>query len=74
MGELATMGRQGDTKLMWDPANEPEVENARRTFDDLRGKGYLAFAVKTKGAKGEQIRAFDPDASKIIMAPPMAGG
>lgn len=74
MGELATMGRAGDTKLIWDAGNEPEVENARRTFDDLRGKGFLAFAVKAKGEKGAQIREFDADAEKIIMVPPMRGG
>ena len=69
------MGRQGDTKLIWAPDNADEVANAKRTFDDLRKKGFLAFAVKgEKGAKGEQIREFDKDAARIIMAPPMAGG
>lgn len=74
MGTLATMGREGDTKLIWDAANEDEVANARRTFDDLRKKGYAAFAVKAKGEKGVQIRDFDPESEKIIMALPMAGG
>jgi hypothetical protein len=74
LGELRTMGRQGDTKLMWDAGVDAEVDAARRTFDDLRKKGYLGFAVKKNGDKGTQIREFDADAEKIIMAPPMAGG
>ena len=75
MGELSVMGRRGDTKIIWDPGNEDEVANARRTFDDLVGrKRFLAFRVAARGSKGEQIREFDPDAEKLIIAPPMAGG
>jgi len=75
MGELAVMGRQGDTKIIWDSDKPDEVENARRTFNDLRKKGYLAFSVKGKdGAKGEQISEFDPEAERLILAPPMRGG
>lgn len=74
MGELATMGRTGDTKLIWDPSKKDEVDAAKRMFDDLRKKSYLAFLVAKKGDKGEQIREFDPKAERIILAPPMAGG
>ena len=64
----------GDTKLVWDANNRDERDNAKRTFDDLRGKGYLAFTVKGNGEKGEMITAFDPYAEKLIMTPPMRGG
>lgn len=75
MGELAVMSHKGDTKLIWDVNNEPEVASARRTFDELRGKGYVAFRVTGKdGEKGEQITAFDPNAARIILAPQMRGG
>ena len=74
MGELAVMGRQGDTKVIWDASNADEVAAARKTFDELRGKGFLAFSVKAMGGKGEQIFKFDPEAEKIILAPPMRGG
>ena len=74
MGEMRTLGREGDVKTVWDPGNVDEVAAAKQTFDDLRKKGYLAFAVKRNGDKGEQIREFDPDAAKVILAPPMAGG
>jgi hypothetical protein len=75
MGTLATMGCSGDTKVIWDADNADEVAAAQRTFDDLKKKGFLAFAVTgAKGAKGDQIREFDPEAERIIMAPPMQGG
>lgn len=74
MGQLRVMDRQGDTRVMWDPSNNDEVAAARNTFDELKGKGHLAYKVDRKGEPGEVIRSFDPQAGKIIMAPPMAGG
>ena len=74
MASLAVMGREGDTKVEWNPDNEAEVTAARNTFDLLRGKGYAAFRVSGRSNKGEQIRVFDPEAEKIILAPPMQGG
>jgi len=73
--ELARMGIEGDVKTIWDKGNRDEVANARRTFDDLRAKGYLAFHVTGKnGDQGEQMDEFDPDAERMIMIPPMQGG
>jgi hypothetical protein len=73
--EIAIMGKEGDTKQIWNPQNTDEVENARRTFNDLRKKGYLAFRVTADGDKGEQISEFDPKAGKmILMVPQMQGG
>jgi len=75
MGELSIMGRQGDTKIIWDANRREEVDAARKTFDDLRAKGYLAFEVTgEKGEKGRQVFAFDPNAERLILAPPMRGG
>lgn len=75
MGTLAVMSRtQGDTHVIWDAANADEVANARRMFNDLRSKGFFAYAVTGEGRKGRQVTEFEPDAQKIIMAPPMAGG
>lgn len=70
------MGREGDTKYMWDPNLPDEVEGARRQFDYfVKEKKYAAFAVlNDKGDKGEQIRTFDPKAGRIIFCPAMAGG
>lgn len=76
MGEIAVLGRAGDTRLTWDKSKQDEVAAARKMFDDLKAKGYMAFTVveKAVGDKGEQIHSFNPDAGKIIMAAPMRGG
>jgi hypothetical protein len=75
MGQMAVMGREGDTKLIWDKNQDAEVENAKATFDRLTKAGYMAYSVKGRnGEKDEQIRAFDPDAERIILAPPLQGG
>jgi len=72
--EMRTMGSSGDTKLLWDSDQVAEVDNARRTFNDLRARGYTAFAVKKGGEKGSQVREFDPEAESLIMVPQIAGG
>lgn len=74
MGELSILSQEGDTKVIWDPENEDEIEAAEEQFDNLIGKGFLAFKVKKDGNKGSQIKKFDSDAGKIIMAPALAGG
>lgn len=74
-GLLSTLDRTGDTRVMWDSRNKSEVRTAKRTFDDLRKDGYLAYrAVGKDGAQGEQIREFDPKAERIIMVKPLVGG
>jgi hypothetical protein len=74
LGTMRVIDATGDTKLIWESDNEAEVENARRTFNDLKKKKYNAYSVKKDGEKGSVITEFDPNAEKIIMAPPMAGG
>lgn len=75
MAEMAIMDRSGDSKLIWDKDNADEVENAKRTFDDLKKKGFIAYKVEgEQGDKGEIIKKFDPTAERLIMAPPLVGG
>jgi hypothetical protein len=65
----------GDTKLIWDSGKDDEVEAARSTFDKLTKKGYVAFRAEGKdGHAGAQIKAFDPEAERIILVPKMQGG
>lgn len=72
---MAVMGKEGDTKHMWDKTKPAEVEAAKTLFDSLRGKGYAAFQVKGKdGERGEIMREFDPTAERIIFAPQLQGG
>lgn len=75
MGEMATMGRMGDLKVIWDRTKPDEVDAARLQFDAMRKKGYLAYSVKGKdGEQDRQIFDFDPNAERIILAAPMRGG
>ena len=74
MGVMATMSRAGDIRVMWSPDVPVEVAAAKKAFDEAIKKGHLAFAVKKSGEKGVQVREFDPEAEKIILAPPMRGG
>ena len=67
--------KRGDTRIIWSRDNQDEVVNARRTFDDLVRKGFLAFRVEGKeGMKGEQIKEFDPNAERLILTPALRGG
>lgn len=76
MGAMAVMGKEGDTKYIWDRTKPDEVEVARSTFNTfVKTKKYLAFKVNAKGDKtGEQVKEFDPDEERYIFVPPMVGG
>jgi len=74
--QIAVMSGAGDLRKVWNAANADEVEDARRSFNHLvKDKKYLAFRVNPENNnKGEQMREFDPDAGKMILIPPVAGG
>ncbi len=72
--EMSVIDATGDTKVIWSSDNDAEVEAARATFNALRKKGHIAYAVKKGGDQGEVVSEFDPDAAKLILAPPMKGG
>lgn len=72
--ELCVLDETGDTRLIWEEGNQVEIDAAKRMFDDLRKKGYVAYSVNKKGDKGEVITEFDPSLEKLILAPQMRGG
>lgn len=73
--EMRTLtAADGDLRTIWDPNVAAEVEQAREQFDKMRRKGYAAYRVGTDGGKAEVMNSFDPTASKIILAPVVAGG
>lgn len=74
MGALRIMGVKGDTKVAWSKDNTDEVAAARRTFEDLTEKGFVAFKVEKVERQGERVLVFDPNAEQIILVPPMQGG
>jgi hypothetical protein len=72
--ELCIQDRTGDMKIHWDSAKAEEVATAKQSFDTWKKKGYAAYKMTARGDKGELIQTFDPEAEKIILAPPMVGG
>lgn len=74
VGEMRVLSEKGDLRVTWNARDTDEVAAARGQFDELRGRGFLAFAVEDGGSKGSQIDEFDPATQKMILAPPMAGG
>lgn len=74
MGEMEVLDSSGHTRHIWDCDNPAEIEAARSTFNALTGKGYRAFNVKKDGNEGTPMKTFDPEAEKMILVPPIAGG
>ena len=73
-GFLAVMGPHGHLSVKWNKDEPDEVEEAKRQFHDLLGKGYRGFAMNPDGTTGDLIKEFDPDAGEILRAGPQAGG
>lgn len=80
MGELSVkrtlsiMDGTGDSKIVWDADKEDEVAIARTAFEEARARGMVAFSLSERGDKDEVIAEFDPQAERIILAPPLRGG
>jgi phage terminase large subunit-like protein len=74
MGEMSVLDRTGDTKILWDAGNADEVSNAKRTFDDLKKKGFSIFSVKRSGDRGTRVDEFDPALESLIAVPRVVGG
>jgi hypothetical protein len=64
-GVMENMGREGDTKIIWDSTKPHEVEAARRQFD---------FLDKDGKKLAERIKEFNPEESRMILVPNFAGG
>lgn len=76
MGTLAVIDREkGDHTIGWDKNNPDEIEQAQASFDSLLAKGHIAYKVTKEGTKtGEQIKKFDANLERIILAPALVGG
>jgi hypothetical protein len=71
---LQYMSDEGDSRIIWDPANRDEVDAARETFNKLTKKGYQAYEVRRGGERGQRVREFDPNLERLILAPATVGG
>jgi len=67
-----SMRRAGDTKVIFDPEVEEEVDVAKEQFENLIDKGFTAFKVNKKGEKS--TTKFNPKEGKYIFLPPIQGG
>lgn len=68
------MGTPGDTTVLWDTKEPETVEKARTVFEDYRTKSFLLYRQDAPHAPAEVIRTFEPEAKRIVIGAPMAGG
>ena len=52
------MGSEGDTKHIWNPKNEIEVEAARILFEKLKAEGYKAYRLNRLQRRGKELTEF----------------
>lgn len=71
---LARLDQSGDARVTWRRGNMQETDIARAAFVSARASGMMAYRTKPDGSQGEVLAEFDPNAEKIILAPPLAGG
>lgn len=65
----------GHATYEWDKADPADVAEARKIFAEKKKLGYVAYRVDPKsGDKGAVIKDFDPEAGKVVLLPPFAGG
>ena len=74
MGTIHSMNRAGDSQFSWDPTVPAEVKHARGIFDEAIRQGFPVFRVRGRGAKGERLHDFEPEAERLIVVPAMMGG
>jgi hypothetical protein len=85
-GCLCILSKNGDDRLTWNRRFKDQVEEARKKFYEMLGKGHVATRISSDGKEGRRITQFDPsaeevliksfdlNASKIIMRPMLVGG
>ena len=75
MGSMSILCKTGDTEIRWDSVTGEGLETAKRAFEEkTRRQGYLAFIEGPGGEGAALIRAFDPQARSIVLAPRLVGG
>ncbi len=74
LNAIGVMNGRGHTSHVWKRSNPEEVKEAQALFDLLVSKGYRAFHMDKKGRQGEVMAKFDPEAKRMLFAPPFQGG
>jgi hypothetical protein len=57
----------GDTRLVWNRADEKEVQEARKKFNEYKAKGYRAYVCRSDGRRGALVESFDALFEEIIV-------
>ena len=69
---LRIMGPEGDLRVVWEPTDQAQVDAVAARFSQLIAEGRRAFSVG--GDAPGLVSEFDPKATTILVALPMAGG
>jgi hypothetical protein len=67
------MDATGDTRHVFDAADQAAVASAERRFKELTAAGFTA-ARRTGPGTTELARAFDPNATETLFIPRLVGG
>lgn len=62
--------RDGDKRVVWDARSIPEINDAKKLFDQLKAEGMTPFVVGTDGsATSREMEEFDPLAEEVLFVP-----
>jgi len=73
-GEMSVMDSSGHKQLTWSTDQPDEIAMAKKTFDQLIGDGYFAFASEKKMETKHLISKFNPAMEEVIMVPRNVSG
>lgn len=73
-GLMEVLGSTGHLEFAWDKHDLESVRAIGDRFAELKKKGFIAFKMNEDGSKGEQVDAFDPEAGRYLLSPPLRGG
>lgn len=71
---IGVMNGRGHTSHVWKKSDPEQVKEAQLLFSTLTSHGYKAYRMDKKGNQGEPMDTFDPDAKRMLFAPPFQGG
>lgn len=70
MGILRVLNHQGDGTVTWEVDNPVQIKAAEIVFEKMRSLGAAVYDED----KEEMIDKFRPEAEKLLVIPPVAGG
>lgn len=68
------LNETGDTPFEFNVNDEYDIDRAKTLFDKKLSEGFTAYYVDPFGIEEGEMSEFDPQAGKIIFAPPVKAG